>query len=68
MTDPRYVSFNDRDICMRCQRQDSVPEEQYDAYGIYAGMMCDPCFKKAYRQDRYFDPDYAGERLEEEEY
>ena len=55
-------------ICTRCRKKGSVPHEQYDAYGIYAGKMCDACFKKDYRQDRYFDPDYAGERLEEEEY
>jgi hypothetical protein len=55
-------------LCMRCREKGSVSYEQYDAYGIYAGTMCDACFKKDYRQDRYFDPDYAGERLEEEEY
>lgn len=41
---------------------------QYDAYGIYAGKMCDHCFVRKYRQDRYFDPGFAGESLEPEEY
>ena len=40
-----------------------------DAYGIYTGLYCDKCFKDNYpfRKDRYFDPAYAGERLEPEE-
>lgn len=28
-------------------------EEQYDYHGIYAGRMCDKCFKKKFRQDDY---------------
>ena len=45
-------------------------EGQYDGYGIYCGKMCNACFKKQYRSDikeRYFDPTYAGESLEEPE-
>jgi hypothetical protein len=40
--------------------------EQYDAYNIYAGFHCDECFEKKFRTDRYFDPGYAGESLEED--
>lgn len=40
--------------------------EQYDAYGIYAGKHCDDCFRRKFRQDRYFDPGYAGESLDED--
>ena len=41
-----------------------------DAYGIYTGLYCDKCYddpqKYTYKKDRYFDPAYAGEQLEEE--
>ena len=41
-----------------------------DAYGIYTGLYCDKCYddpqKYTYKKDRYFDPAYAGERLEED--
>ena len=55
-------------ICRKCRKKGSFPEVQHDAYGIYVGKMCDVCFKKEYRQGRYFDPSYAGETLEPEEY
>lgn len=37
-----------------------------DAYGIYTGVYCDDCYQNnyPYRKDMYFDPTYAGERLE----
>ena len=40
-----------------------------DHYGIYTGLYCDKCFKDnyPYRRDDYFDPAYAGERLEPED-
>ena len=39
-----------------------------DAYGIYTGLYCDKCYKDnyPYRKDEYYDPAYAGERLEED--
>lgn len=42
--------------------------EQHDHYGIYAGMMCDKCFRRKYKQGPYFDSAFAGESLEPEEY
>ena len=43
-----------------------------DAYGIYTGLYCDDCYddpdKYTYRKDNYFDPGYAGESLEPEDY
>ena len=43
-----------------------------DAYGIYTGLYCDDCYddpdKYTYRKDKYFDPGYAGESLEPEDY
>lgn len=45
-------------------------EEQYDRYGIYAGMFHDtpekPCWKNSGMAEFVFDPAYAGERLEED--
>ena len=42
-----------------------------DAYGIYTGLYCDKCYKASniytYRKDEYFDPAYAGERMEDED-
>ena len=42
-----------------------------DAYGIYTGLYCDKCYddphKYTYRKDEYYDPAYAGERLEPDE-
>ena len=42
-----------------------------DAYGIYTGLYCDKCYddpsKYTYRKDRYYDPAYAGERMEPDE-
>jgi len=40
-----------------------------DAYGIYTGLYCDKCYKDnyPYRRDRYYDPAYAGERMEPDE-
>jgi hypothetical protein len=39
-----------------------------DAYGIYTGLYCDDCFENnyPYRTDRYFDPAYCGERMDED--
>ena len=65
--------------CRGCQKPDEEnvresPIEYHmwaraDAYGIYTGLYCDKCYKSnyPYRKDRYFDPAYAGERLEAEE-
>lgn len=39
-------------------------ERQYDYYGIYAGKMCDKCFKEKYKQGPY----EHDEPLEPEEY
>jgi hypothetical protein len=43
-------------------------EMRYDNYGIPTGYYCDDCYENnyPYRKDAYFDPDYAGERLEDD--
>ena len=40
-----------------------------DAYGICTGLYCDDCYKDnyPYRKDEYYDPAYAGERMEPDE-
>ena len=40
-----------------------------DAYGLYTGLYCDSCYKSdryPYRKDNYYDPAYAGERMDED--
>jgi hypothetical protein len=59
--------------CRGCEEEanNKYEFERKDAYGIYTGLYCDKCYddpqKYTYKKDRYFDPAYAGERLEEEE-
>lgn len=53
--------------CRMCECGRGEKYEQHDYYGIYAGRMCDQCFKERYKQGPYFDPAYAGESLEEGE-
>ena len=40
-----------------------------DAYGMYTGLYCDSCYKDnyPYRRDEYYDPMYAGERMESDD-
>lgn len=57
---------------MICQGHECNQEgqEQLDAYGITTGIWCDKCYNDdsiyPYHKDEYFDPAYAGERLEED--
>ena len=50
------------------------PWIRYDHYGIQTGMYCDECYESndsslyPYRKDDYYDPAYAGEMLEEEDW
>ena len=40
-----------------------------DAYGLFTGLYCDSCYnsdKYPYRKDRYHDPAYCGERMDED--
>lgn len=47
-----------------CSCGEGYRTEQYDYYGIYAGKMCDECYRSKYKQGPYFDGGYAGESLE----
>ena len=44
-----------------------------DAHGLFTGFYCDECYesgdssKYPYRKDDYYDPMYAGERMEPED-
>ena len=54
--------------CRGCDGKDNV-QDRYDAYGYGTGDWCDGCYESGrypYRKDRYFDPLYAGERLEDD--
>ena len=43
--------MNEEDNLCVCGRGEA--ERQYDYYGIYAGKMCDKCFKEKYKQGAY---------------
>lgn len=69
---------NEDEYCWICdgrgnyvRKLHSVKEHRWarnDAYGMYTGLFCDKCYedpsKYTYRKDRYFDPAYCGERLD----
>jgi len=56
-------------IYTKCRHCESVhASEQTDHYGISTGYWCDDCYEHhyPYRKDAYYDPEYAGERMEED--
>ena len=66
-------------ICQGCEKQCEVGFNsgeliyhhwaRNDAYGIYTGLYCDDCYesdKYPCRKDYYYDPAYAGERMDED--
>lgn len=67
--------YNENAICCKgrdCQKtsdeENVYVELRYDAYGIQTGYYCEDCYENnyPYRRDRYFDEEYAGERLEDD--
>lgn len=48
----------------------TVGSDRYDGYGIYLARLCDEHYEQDSRREfgrtRRFDPDFAGERLEED--
>lgn len=43
--------------------------QRQDYYGLPTGTFCDKCYKSddyPYRRDDYYDPAYAGERMDED--
>ena len=62
-----------RYFCRRCcaaGKGETVPADERFSFGIYAGMLCDACWDvdgKNHDTDGVtFDPDVAGESLEED--
>lgn len=57
------------EICRGCNKRKEDTEERYDAYNLSTGYWCDDCYKNhyPYRKDNYYDPSYAGERMEMDE-
>jgi hypothetical protein len=63
--------------CNKCRKtnadlssNESPIEERY-SLGIFAGRWCDPCWEASgYRKEgrEGFDPSYAGEHYDEEDY
>jgi len=62
--------------CNGCQKHEQVDSwqdvkyhnwQRYDAYGLSTGIYCDHCYEHnyPYRKDRYFDPSYCGERMDD---
>lgn len=70
--EPIYVT------CEGCGVQDKVTSYRSiehadwmrsDAYGLCTGLYCDECYESErypYRKDLYYDPGYAGERMEDD--
>jgi hypothetical protein len=63
--------------CNGCQATEQVetwsdakyhPWVRSDAYGLTTGCYCDECYENnyPYRKDRYYDPSYCGERMDDD--
>jgi len=73
------IWFDERWLCNRCRDSRELAREPFAfaderySFGVYAGRYCDDCWPKSgYRDatdpDAVFDPTFAGERLEEDDY
>lgn len=42
--------------------------QRSDVYGLATGCYCEDCYENnyPYRKDAYFDPEYCGERMEDD--
>jgi len=49
-----------------CSSKDT--QERHDNYGLFTGHYCDDCYENnyPYRKDNYYDPGYAGERMDDD--
>jgi hypothetical protein len=63
--------------CNGCHKQEQVDNwdqakyhewHRNDVYGLSTGVWCDDCYENhyPYRKDKYFDPDYCGERMDDD--
>jgi hypothetical protein len=53
-------------VCDKCRQFHSTVDIQY-SYGVYAGVLCEPCARKGYRDQCGFGPGGQGTRAEYEE-
>lgn len=66
--------LDERDVCHKCLReraaagQEPREAEPQHSGGIYAGRMCEECFRRTYRQNWEYDYLDAGEYLDAEDY
>lgn len=70
MTPEQAEAAFGRYFCRRCaDRNEGHAAEERFSMGVYAGMLCDPCWDADGRNhDRAFDPGDAGEVMEPEDY
>ena len=55
--------------CATCGKESDWMDDYHDRYGIYCGRYCsDACFNKTGYATWTFDPGYAGEALDPEDY
>lgn len=72
--EPIFVTCKNFDKCGNQEEVTSYREIQHhpwmrsDAYGLCTGLYCDHCYEHdyPYRRDRYYDPSYAGERMDDD--
>jgi hypothetical protein len=56
----------DRGICDSCKQTHATVDIQY-SYGVYAGVLCEPCARQNYRDHCGFRPEGQGTRADYEE-
>ena len=64
-----YLEQGTDNINQKCRECDTIYcTERHDHYGNSTGYWCEDCYENhyPYRKDAYFDPSYAGERMEED--
>jgi hypothetical protein len=55
----------ERGVCDSCHEQHATVDAQY-SYGVYAGVLCEPCARQNYRDHCGFRPEGQGTRAEYE--
>jgi hypothetical protein len=53
-------------VCGSCHKKDKTVDIQY-SYGVYAGVLCEPCARRIYRDRCGFRSEGQGTRTEYEE-
>jgi hypothetical protein len=47
-------------ICPHCETKSDTIDEQY-SFGVYAGVMCEPCARRSFRDQCGHGPDGQGD-------